>query len=187
MMSLSTLDWLIVLIVLISTVQALTEGFFHEFFSLAGVVVGYLIAAWEYSRLAAWYSRFVNSAWMADIAGFLTIFLVVLLLAGMVGRLARWAVKGVGLRWFDRTLGAVFGFLRGFLVSAVLVLALAAFAPHWNAFQQSRIAPVLLTTGRGMIWLAPPELRQRFWEGWELLRTVPQHLPLERQGGSNGH
>ena len=186
-MSLSTLDWLIVLIVLISTVQAMSEGFFHEFFSLAGVVVGYLIAAWEYPRLAAWYSRFVNSPWIADIAGFFTIFFVVLLLAGIIGRLARWAVKGVGLHWFDRTLGAVFGFLRGFLISAVLVLALAAFAPHWSGFQRSRIAPVLLTTGRGMIWVAPPELRQRFWDGWNLLRTVPQHIPLESHGDGNGH
>jgi membrane protein required for colicin V production len=186
MMSLSTLDWLIVLIVLVSTLQATTEGFFHEFFALAGVIVGYLIAAWEYPRAASWYSRFVNSQWTADIAGFFTIFFIVVLLASLAGRLVRWAVKGVGLRWFDRVLGAVFGFLRGFVISAVVVLAIAAFAPHWVGFRQSRMAPVLLTGSRGMIWMAPPELRQRFWDGWNLLRTVPQHIPLPSHGESEG-
>lgn len=181
MMGLSALDWLIVLIVLLSTLQATTEGFFHEFFSLAGVVVGYLLAAWEYPRAAQWYARFVNSPWAADIAGFFTIFFMVLLLAGLLGRLVRRAVQGVGLRWFDRFLGAVFGFIRGVAVSAVVVLALAAFAPQWG-LQQSRIAPVLLVSSRGLIWAAPAELRQRFWQGWNLLRTVPEHIPLERHG-----
>ena len=70
------------------------------------MIVGYLLAAWEYPRVAAWYAPYVNSQWAADIAGFFTIFVVVVLLAGVLGRIARWAVHGVGLRWFDRLLGA---------------------------------------------------------------------------------
>jgi len=101
----------------------------------------------------------------------------------LLGRLVRWAVKGIGLRWFDRLLGAVFGLILGIVVSAVIVLALAAFAPQWG-LTQSRFAPTLLTTSRGLIWAAPAELRQRFWTGWELLRTVPQHVPLEQHGST---
>jgi len=182
-MGLSALDWLIVLVIVVSTLQAITEGFVHEFFSLAGVVVGYLIAAWEYPRAASWFARFVNSPWVAEIAGFFTIFFIVLLLAGLLGRLVRWAVQGIGLRWFDRVLGAVFGFIRGIAVCAIIVLALAAFAPQWG-LQQSRFAPSLLAAGRGFIWAAPPELRQRFWAGWDLLRTVPEHLPGEQHSES---
>ena len=175
-MGLSILDWVILLIILLSVLQAIAQGFFYEFFSLAGVIVGYLLAAWEYPRAAAWYAPHVNSQWAADIAGFFTIFFVVLLLAGMLGRIARWAVHGVGLRWFDRLLGAVFGFLRGAVISTVIVLALAAFAPQWGWLQQSRIAPFMLVSGRALIWAAPTELRQRFRDGWDLLRTVPQHV-----------
>jgi membrane protein required for colicin V production len=184
MLGLSILDWLLLLVVVLSVLQAIAQGFFHEFFALAGVVVGYLLAAWEYPRVAVWYARYVNSQWAADIAGFFTIFLAVLLLAGVVGRSVRWAVHGVGLRWFDRVLGAVFGFLRGAVVCTVIVLALAAFAPHWEGLQQSRSAPFLLVTGRALIWAAPADLQQRFRQGWELLRTVPQHIP--REHGDNG-
>ncbi len=175
MMGLSILDWVIVLVILLSALQAVAEGFVHEFFSLAGVVIGYLIAAWEYPRVAAWYARYTTSQWTAEIAGFFTIFLTVVLLAGLVGRLARWAVQGIGLRWFDRFLGAIFGCIRGVLISAVVVLALAAFAPQWG-LQRSRIAPFVLVTSRSLIWAAPVELRHRFWDGWNLLRTVPEHI-----------
>jgi membrane protein required for colicin V production len=184
MMSLSILDWIIVVIVLLSVFQAISQGFFYEFFSLAGVVAGYLLAAWEYPYVAAWYKRFVDSPWTADIAGFFTIFVVVMVLAGALGRFIRSVVQGVGLRWFDRLLGAPFGFIRGVVVSAVIVLALAAFAPEWG-LQRSRIAPVMLVTSRGLVWAAPLELRQRFWDGWNLLRTVPQHIPKEHGGNGN--
>jgi membrane protein required for colicin V production len=183
MMGLSNLDWVMVLIVLLSVLQAIAQGFFYEFFSLAGVVAGYLLAAWEYWRVAAWYTRYVNSQWAADIAGFFTIFVVVVLLAGVIGRIARWAVHGVGLRWFDRLLGAVFGFVRGAAICTVIVLALAAFAPQWGWLQQSRISPFLLVSGRALVWAAPADLRQRFRQGWELLRSVPEHVSSH---GDNG-
>jgi membrane protein required for colicin V production len=182
MMGLSILDWVIVLIVVLSVLQAIAQGFFYEFFSLAGVIAGYLLAAWEYPRVAAWYSQHMNSQWAADIAGFFTIFFVVVVLAGIIGRITRWAVHGVGLRWFDRILGGLFGFVRGAVISTVIVLALAAFAPQWGWLQQSRVAPFLLVSGRALIWAAPSDLRQRFREGWDLLRTVPEHV--SEHGGS---
>jgi len=176
MMGLAILDWVLVLIVLLSVLQAIAQGFFYESFALAGVVAGYLLAAWEFPRVAAWYARYVTSQWAADIAGFLTVFFVVVLLAGVAGRIARWAVRGVGLRWFDRLLGGVFGFLRGLAVATVLVMALASFTPQSQWLQQSRVAPFMLVTGRALIWAAPYDLRQRFREGWNLLRTVPEHV-----------
>ena len=176
MLGLSIFDWVVVVIVLLSVLQAIAQGFFHEFFSLAGVIVGYLLAAWEYSRVAAWYALHVNSQWAANIAGFFTIFLAVVLLAGVIGRIARWAVHGVGLRWFDRLLGGLFGLVRGAVISTVIVLALAAFAPQWGWLQQSQVAPFLLVGGRALIWAAPADLRQRFREGWDLLRSVPEHV-----------
>lgn len=176
MLGLSILDWMLVFIVVVNVVGAIGQGFFFELFSFAGVVLGYLVAAWEYPRLARFYASFVNSPWAAEIAGFLTIFLVVLLLGSWVGKTARWAVQEVGLRWFDRVLGGLFGFLKGLLVCTVVVVALAAFNPSGPYIQASRMAPFMLVTGKALIWAAPEELRQRFRDGWNLLRTVPEHI-----------
>ncbi len=186
MMSMSILDWVIVLIVLFSALQAISSGFVREFFAFVGVIAGYLLAAWEYPVVAAFYARYVSTLWTAQIAGFFTVFVIVVLLAGIAGGLSSRVIRGVGLSWFDRLLGGAFGFLRGVIVSAVLVLALAAFAPQWG-LQQSRIAPFLETTGRSLLWAAPAEFRQRFWDGWKLLRTVPEHIQSHETVDGSGH
>ena len=94
-------DWGIVGVLLLSILLSAAQGFFYEIFSLAGVVLGYLSAVWGYSHLSGLFRPYVNATQYADIAAFLTIFFSVLIFAGMVGRLARWAMKEVGLRWVD--------------------------------------------------------------------------------------
>src|ERR1700732_1135222 len=108
-------DWIILGFLAFSVTAAAIEGFFHEAFKLAGLVIGYLLAAWQYHRLAAWFAPYLKSMWLGEIAGFLIIFLAVMILAGMAGRIARWIMKEVGLSFFDRIVGGVLGLLRGCL------------------------------------------------------------------------
>lgn len=176
MTGLSILDWGVILVLVLSVLEAAAQGLLYEVFALGGAVLGYLVAAWKYPALANWYMRYVNSQWVADIAGFITIFLAICFLGSAIGQIARWAVSGVGLRWFDRVLGGLFGLIRGTAVCTVVVMALASFSPTSPYLQQSRIAPFLLVTGRALIWVAPAELRQRFRSGWNLLRSVPEHM-----------
>lgn len=178
----SGLDWLIVLAVLLSVVLAAAQGFLMEVFSLAGVVIGYLLAAWEYPRVAAWYAPYVKAPWMADMAGFLTIFIAVTLLAGIAGRVARWSMQEAGLRWADRLLGAAFGLLRGILVAVVLVMALASFAPGTLWLSRSSLGPYLLAVGRAAVWVAPAEVRHRFQDGLKGLREQ-KNPPQPPTGG----
>ena len=88
----SIADWIILGFLVFSVIGAAMEGFFHEAFGLAGLVVGYLLAAWQYHRLADWFAPHVKSQWLGEIAGFLIIFFAVLLVAGVAGQIARWAM-----------------------------------------------------------------------------------------------
>jgi membrane protein required for colicin V production len=162
-------DWVIVGAIVLSAVVAASQGFFFEVVSLAGTVVGYLVASWRYKQVSAWLAPHVTSTWVADIAGFLIIFIAVVILAGLVAKVARWIVKEVGLSWFDRTLGAVFGVLRGGLVVAVVSLVMTSFTPSSRLLTGSELAPYFLVVGRAAIWLAPSELRARFYQGLDLL------------------
>ncbi len=99
-------DWVILGVIVLSTVVAASDGFFHQAFGIAGLILGYLLAAWQYHRLADWLSPHVNSPWLADIAAFVCIFLAVVIVAGIAGRIVRWAMKKAGLSTFDRLLGA---------------------------------------------------------------------------------
>lgn len=175
-------DWTIILVILLSTIQAGAAGFFREAFGIAGLVCGYLLAAWQYHRVAAWYGSFLKSGTVAEIAGFLTIFLGVIVLAGIAGRIARWAVKESGLSFFDRLLGAALGLLRGSLAVAIVLLMITAFSPASRLLEGSELAPYFLVVGRAAIWLAPSELRARFYQGLDLLHRG-QH---SAQGGTVG-
>ena len=165
-------DWIIVGALTLSVVVAAANGFTYELFSLAGVVVGYLVAAWGYHRVAAWYAPLLKSPATADIAGFLTILFAVILLAGVVARIARWAMNAVGLRWFDRLLGGAFGLVRGGLTIAFVLLAVTAFAPRTEWLSNSEIAPYLLVGARAAVWAAPGDVRARFHDGITTLRGL---------------
>jgi membrane protein required for colicin V production len=168
----SIADWIILGFLVFSVTAAAIEGFFHEAFKLAGLVVGYLLAAWQYHRLADWFAPHLKSPWLGEIAGFLIIFFAVLIVAGLAGRIARWAMKKAGLSSIDRFLGAVLGLLRGVLVVAVVLTAMAAFAPAANWLAASQLAPYFLVGGRAAVWVAPSELRQRFYQGLDYMRQV---------------
>ena len=144
----SVADWIILAFLMFSVIGAAIEGFFHEAFALAGLVVGYLLAAWQYHRLADWFAPHLKSPWIGEIAGFLIIFFAVLILAGFAGRLARWLMKKAGLSTIDRILGAVLGLLRGALVVAIVLTCMAAFAPAERWLAESQLAPYFLVGGR---------------------------------------
>jgi membrane protein required for colicin V production len=168
----SVADWIIIAFLVFSVAGAAIEGFFHEVFKLAGLVVGYLVAAWQYHRLADWFAPHLKSPWLGEIAAFLIIFFAVLLVAGFAGRVTRWAMKKAGLTTIDRFLGAVLGLLKGILVVAIVLTATTAFAPAAKWLAGSELAPYFLVGGRAAIWLAPSELRQRFYQGLDYMRHM---------------
>jgi len=163
-------DWIIVIVLLISVAQAASEGFFQVAFGIAGLVIGYMLAAWQYHRLADYFAPNLKAPWLGDVLGFLIIFVAVILVAGIAGRIARWAMKEAGLSFFDRFLGGVLGLIRGSLTIAVVLLGMTAFTPTSKWLEGSELAPYFLVVGRAAIWVAPSELRGRFYQGLDLLR-----------------
>lgn len=169
-------DWMICAVMLLNVIAAAAQGFFSEILTVGGLVVGYLVAAWKYRSLAEWFETFLKNPWLADVLGFLIIFFATMLLFGIAARLARWIMKEAGLSAFDRFLGAVVGLLKGGLMVAVILMCMTAFQPASKLLQNSQLAPYFLVVGRAAIWLAPSELRARFYQGLDLIHQAPQHL-----------
>jgi membrane protein required for colicin V production len=163
-------DLIILLVVVVSVIQAAVSGFFQEAFAIAGLVFGYLVAAWQYRSLGDYIGRYVSSRWLVDIVAFLAILLGVMLVAGILGRITRWIIRGAGLNVLDRFLGALLGLARGCLFVAVVLLSMTAFAPTSRWLQGSALAPYFLVVGRAAIWVAPSQLRAQFYQGLDYLR-----------------
>jgi membrane protein required for colicin V production len=173
----SVADWIICALVLFNVVAAAMQGFFSEALTMAGLVVGYIVAAWKYRSLAEWFESFLKNPWFAEILGFLIIFFAIVILFGIAARIARWVMKETGLSGLDRFLGAVLGLLKGGLMVAVILMGMTAFEPTSKLLQNSQLAPYFLVVGRAAIWIAPSELRARFYQGLDLIHHAPQDLP----------
>lgn len=169
-------DWLICALVLFNVVTAAMQGFFSEALTMAGLVIGYIVAAWKYRGFAEWLETFLKNVWLAEVLGFLVIFFAIVLLFGIAAGIARWLMKQSGLSGFDRFLGAVLGLAKGGLMVAVVLMGMTAFTPTSKLLQNSQLAPYFLVLGQAAKWLAPTELRVRFDQGLELLHQAPQRM-----------
>jgi membrane protein required for colicin V production len=165
------IDWLIVVVLLVSVLSATKNGFFLEVFSLAGVLLGLVLASWNYQKLLPWITRWIHLLPAAEAVSFLLISLGVMLLAGLLGRVIRWSVHSIGLGWADRLFGALFGFAKGFVLITIAVLVIAAFFPGASWFRNSHLAPCFLSAAHRASIVAPENLEQRIREGVGILRS----------------
>ncbi len=171
----SFLDYLVAIIVLVSTGFALTKGLAREVISLVALVGGFFLAVFYYPWTGAWFKDFARSESVADFLGFLLIFAGCITLGAVAAYLVNRFIKMASIQWVDRLLGAVFGFLRGWAIASIVVLALVAFPIREDTVARSRLAPYLLAGARGAVLMVPRELRDRFYiEYQKVLQNLNQ-------------
>ncbi len=167
-------DWVIVVILLLTTLQAARRGIFVETFSLAGLVLGVGVASWNYTRLLPLLEGFLRSSALAAAASFLLIALLVMIAAGAAGRLIRWSVRSIGLGWADRLLGAAFGLVKGGVLVTLGVMVLVAFWPGSSVLSGSTLGPYFVAAARDGSLGGPAGLRDKVRVGARMLR---EHTP----------
>ena len=160
------LDFIFLILLVIFAFQGLAQGFSRLVVGLVATIAGLLIAAWCYDLPASFLLPYVSSKAVADVLGFVLIFVLIQILGGLVGLLLARIFKWTGLGWLDRLLGFAFGALKAVVVGIVLVLILTAFPikPVPDSVAHSQVAPYLIDAAHAVTYLAPRELRQSFRE-----------------------
>ncbi len=178
--TLNPFDWLLIAILLYSTIAAFVTGFFRELFSLVGLFAGILLASWNYSILG---SRLIAlMPWAAaQIVSFLLIAILVMVLCGIAGTLVSKTVRTIGLGFVDRLLGAVFGFVRGSLLGVTILMAAAAFLPHEALIRRSQLSKYFLDGAHAVSFVVPTNLQQHIRLGvLELKHNTPEWVKRSR-------
>lgn len=167
----TVLDYFVLLVVVASVASGATKGIIRVVVSVAFTVAGLVLAAYSYTYAAGVLRLFV-AAWLANLLGFATVF--VLVFAG--GSILSWKLRGILKRahvgWIDHVLGAVFGFIRGWLICAVVYLALTAFPVRPAAVEEAKFGPALLEGAQVIAYLTSAELRQQFFDGYEKVKRL---------------
>lgn len=135
------LDLIFLGIIAVSVLISLVRGFVREVVSILVWVAAFWLALRYSDTLAARLEPFIASPTIRLVAAFAGLFVITLLLGALVNYLAGQLVGRTGLSGTDRTLGVVFGGLRGVAIVALLVLAAGLTAlPGERWWQESVLA-----------------------------------------------
>ncbi|MDX8401579.1 MAG: CvpA family protein, partial [Mariprofundaceae bacterium] len=152
------LDYLLIAVVGLSMVLSLWRGFIREVISLVGLVAAFLVASRTSGSAGDFLGQWIPSATVADIAGFALVFVLVMMLAGIVGAIVRKLVDLADLTATDRTLGMLFGLTRGVLLIGLAFLIYTSYTkPTASWIKGSLLAPWAIQLGDLIGHAIPPE------------------------------
>jgi membrane protein required for colicin V production len=168
-------DWFLIAILAYSTIMAFMRGIILELFSLGGLVAGILVASWNYSRLALFVEGLITTSATAQIVAFIFIVIGVMVLSALLGKALSRTAQAIGLGFFDRLLGGVFGFARGCLLGVVITMSIAAFLPYSTWIANSQLSSYFLAGAHAVSFVVPHDLQQRILDGAELIKHNAHH------------
>ncbi len=123
------MNWLDIVILVALVVPAfigLKQGIIKAALSLAGVIVGAILASNFHEQLGG-VMTFISNPDVANIAGYIIILVVVMIIANVLAVVLKFTAKAVMLGWIDRAGGVVFGFLMGALFMGAILAAVVKF------------------------------------------------------------
>jgi membrane protein required for colicin V production len=168
------LDILLVIIIGYAVLAGFLRGFAREGIGLAAMIAGLICAFWFYGTVASFLTPYIRSREVASVLGFLLVFISVIVVGALLGRLISKLLRVAHLGFLDRLMGAGFGFVKGVLTSSIIVLLLMAFTPKPppRSVVESRYAPYVVDTSRIIVSAAPHELKDGFQRSYAKVKQV---------------
>tara|TARA_B100000795_G_scaffold234986_1_gene194422 strand:- start:527 stop:1027 length:501 start_codon:yes stop_codon:yes gene_type:complete len=114
------LDYFFISIIFISFLVGCYRGFTRELFSLAGWIFAFYFANLFSGDLLK-YVPFDFGEHINFIIIYMVIFVIILLVASFLAALLNQLIKNIGLGFFNIIMGSIFGFMRGVLITFILI------------------------------------------------------------------
>nr|WP_281814590.1 CvpA family protein [Limnohabitans sp. MORI2] len=119
----SAVDWILLAVLGLSLLLGMWRGIVQEVLSLVGWVAAFYVSQMYAPLAAAWLPMEGSSQMLRYAAGFVVVFVAVLVATVLVSWVVKKLVSAVGLGPLDRLLGSLFGLMRG----VVILLAVTVF------------------------------------------------------------
>lgn len=157
------IDFVIIGVVLLSAVIGAWRGLVKEALSTVGWIASFIIA-WRFNGgMAGLLQGFITSPNLQFLIGFIILFVVSMLIFALLIFFASKLVQRTGLTGTDRSLGVVFGVVRG-VVIAVALLALAGLTtlPRSDSWRDSMLAVRLQPVAVWLTGFLPEAMAKNF-------------------------
>jgi membrane protein required for colicin V production len=157
----NTVDIIVVAVIVISGLLAFSRGMVRELLSVGGWVAAALVTLYAYPYTQPLARKFIPIVIAADIAAALVVFIVTLVIASIVSNFISARIRDTQFRALDRSLGLLFGIVRGAVLLCLAFLLVGWLArpgelPSWINSAKSR--PLLAQGAKFLVALAPKGL-----------------------------
>jgi membrane protein required for colicin V production len=140
------------------------RGAVSQIFGVAGILIGFLVAAHQYQLVSVYISgQFPSiSGTVARPLSFILLFLLTWFSIGVAGFWVVRVIRSAGLGFLDRLWGAMIGFGKAFLFAIVTISILTLFSSGGNSplVAQSKLAPKVREASQFLFKLAPPKVQE---------------------------
>jgi membrane protein required for colicin V production len=151
-------DIAVLVVLLISAVLAFLRGFLREFLGLVAWVGAALVAFYSYEPLQPYLRELIGIDWLADIVTALGVFIVALVIFSILAHYASRGIRASALSAVDRSLGFLFGLVRGAVLVALAYLLMIYInaddrLPGW--VENARSQPLVHRVAQLLVDLVP--------------------------------
>ncbi len=150
-MNCTAFDVIVFSVVLLSAALGLWRGVIREVFSLAAWVAAVVIAFLYGEAVARLLPLREAPLWLTQLSGHALVFVAVFVALSLVGHLFTKLTHAVGLGFIDRSLGMMFGIVRGGLIVVLFVLLAGATALPGAAWWRESITARPIETAAALL------------------------------------
>ena len=116
----SIIDFLYLVITIISLIQCYIKGFVLSILSMAKWILAYVITLILFPRVKPYFKDIIDSEYVLDIGLGITIFIVVIFLILLINKGISKAISYTGIGGLDKIFGFFFGFIRAYIIAVCI-------------------------------------------------------------------
>ncbi len=151
MADVTSIDWILLVILLASSLMGAWRGLVYEVMSVIGWLASFVLAQWFAADVAQRLPMQSAGESLRYAAGFVIVFVASVFAAGLISAMLRKLISVIGLRPVDRVLGAGFGLFRGVILLLALTVVLHLMSMTQSEWwQESQGGPVLTALLKGL-------------------------------------
>lgn len=117
----TSFDYAVIAIIVLSAVVGWWRGFMYELFSLIGWLAAFIVARTFSEQALPYVPEAVGAVHIRSAAAFAALFIMTLIVGALFAWFLARLAKFAGLSGMDGKFGAIFGMMRGMLVVVALV------------------------------------------------------------------
>jgi membrane protein required for colicin V production len=155
----SMLDLIVLLVLILTVVRGLMRGMVDTLFSLAAWTLAFVLGKWGALMVAPLLPIGIENPAIRYFAGFMAVFLVVLIGVLLLGHALASLVKAAGLGSADKVLGGVLGLVKGLVILIGLTLAAGLTSlPRTDFWKQAMLSDSLQAMALRALPLIPADV-----------------------------